>query len=118
MRHSRLRIPATVIALAISVSVMLAIPKDRPEGMSAFLTILIFPACAPALGGLRGPAWPFCSAAIFAALAGLQQMLAADGQTVLVDQISTAALVALACGAMTQLAVILRRNTPRNLERN
>jgi hypothetical protein len=107
----------SVLALAIAVSVVLTIPKDRPEGLQAFLTILIFPAVAPALAGFRGPAWPFFAGALYAALAALQQTLAADGQITLIDQLSTAALVSLSCGAILQLAALLGRFTARKIER-
>ena len=102
------------ILLAL-LALVLSAWNASPVGYPVFLAILVLPVLAALLLLRPGPGLCFTVGAIYAVAAGVQRLYFPNGDTILVNQISTAALVALVLPVVWQAIVwILRAASKEN----
>lgn len=102
------QIAVAVVGALVSGAIVVLFAANVPPALLPFLAFILIPPISLWLGGLRGIPFCFVTASEYAALAGLQRLTGSAAQPTAVEQLSTAALVALACGAVVQLWMMSR----------
>lgn len=97
----RRRILASALLFSAGVAAVLTCEATKPPSLQQFIVVIVAPIAA-ALCITRSARWPFLTAAAYAALAGIRSFVAQAGEVTLLNQLSTAAYLALIVPIVTQ----------------